>query len=499
MNGEYSAAQAAIQREWEKRNTEESPESWAVYEDGEELDAEEALLEEQRQLKQEQEQQRLEQQGEEEKGESETKEQSAGGSDQTTTTTTTTIAASSSIGAPRKKNPRSALRKLYASRKEGNADHASSAFRKRVVSATLTVSLKKQTFDVDNSLDAELIHSNHLPAAFAGAGGITRPQVRSPQEEAEESGQLPAISPRAKVGMRVLSSRATVPASAVTAWGLPSEVPVIGSDKEGIYLPNSTDFHSLDTSTSLTSVPMCPMTQAVGQWQERYWEQLSSVKKAQQDYQSDLEGENKFIGGLSGHLHSAEPPELDEDDLDQLTLLGMRRDVSQVSELELKVEGLTSTTFLRHHRHVKSLNLNVNRLTSLAGLQYLHNIEVLQVRDNALIDISALASIAKLTDVSLDLNHLSDLSALCHHHGLQKLTVRDNQLTTLESFHGINFPDLTRLELYQNELTSVPEHSLRGLTSLTHLDLGRNKLQYISGAALSQYVHLEPWYYHRMT
>ena len=69
--------------------------------------------------------------------------------------------------------------------------------------------------------------------------------------------------------------------------------------------------------------------------------------------------------------------------------------------------------------------------------------------------------------------------------------MRDNQLTTLETFHGCNFPKLTRLELYQNELTSVPEHSLCGLVSLTHLDLGRNKLVFVSGAALSQCVHLE--------
>lgn len=479
--GLFLSAQTAIREDWQRRNTEESPEAWAVYEDGEELDAAAEEMRERLQLEQEQQEQQRE---------SEALEPGGGAVEGLAQDAGQAVPQHSDGGgsgrgsAPLKKNPRSALRELYAKRRDGSPDDEGVAFRKKAVSAALAASQKKQEFEVDTLLDAELIHSN-LPAVF-GQGGATRPHVRSPQEEAEVSGLdrgQAVISPRAKVGMRILSARA--PVSAPTAWGLPSDAVILGSDKEIPSIPRPTDFSRVQTG------PVCPLAQAIGQWQETYWGQLALVKQAQVDYKADLDRESSFGGGLNGNLPAGEPPELDDDDLDQLASLGVKRDVSHVEALELKVEGLTTTTFLRHHRFVKNLNLNVNRLTTLAGLQYLPNVEVLQVRDNALTDISALACTTKLVDVSLDLNHLSDISALCHHHSLNKLTVRDNQLSTLDSFHGCNFPELSRLELYQNELQSVPEHSLRGLRSLTHLDLGRNKLRHISGAALSQCVHLE--------
>ena len=51
---------------------------------------------------------------------------------------------------------------------------------------------------------------------------------------------------------------------------------------------------------------------------------------------------------------------LEEEELDQLSSLGVKRDISLVESVELKVEGLTTIAFLRSHRHVKNLNLNVN-------------------------------------------------------------------------------------------------------------------------------------------
>ena len=492
----FLVAQAAIREEWLKRNTEEPPEKWAVYEDGEELDPAEELLQEQLQLQQEEQeeqkereerQRQEEQHGQEQKdtasggGEVKAGEEGAHDAEQTAPQIIGEGTRSSLNGSAKlKKNPRSALRELYETKKGGKFDHEGDAFRKKVVSVALSASQKRQAFDVDDCLDAELIHSN-LPGAYT-QGGATRPQVRSPQEEAEnrglDRGQVPK-SPRAKVGMRVLSSRAPVTAS--IAWGLPRDAVIICSDKDSLSLS------SLAGSSRVRTRVSCPLTQALGQWQVNYRKQMHVVERAQQEYQADLKGETNFAGGLS----RGEPPVLEEEELDQLSSLGVKRDISLVESVELKVEGLTTIAFLRSHRHVKNLNLNVNRLKTLDGLQYLPSVEVLQVRDNALTDISALASTAKLVDVSLDLNSLSDISALCHHHSLSKLTVRDNQLTTLETFHGCNFPKLTRLELYQNELTSVPEHSLCGLVSLTHLDLGRNKLQFVSGAALSQCVHLE--------
>jgi len=164
--------------------------------------------------------------------------------------------------------------------------------------------------------------------------------------------------------------------------------------------------------------------------------------------------------------------------------LGLRGDPSNIANLELGVEALKSATFLQRFVNLKRLQLNVNKLISLDGLQPLDKLEDLQVKDNSLADISALKKCYALKALHLDANQLTSISALKGLNELTTLSVNANKLTTLQSLTRCH--KLQKLLLYQNQINGISVDSLKHLSSLTHLDLGRNKLEHISGEALSQ-------------
>ena len=364
-----------------------------------------------------------------------------------------------------------------------------------------------------------------------------------PEQQLEQA--MP-ISPRAKVGMRVVSARnvstpARDPSGRYGSGATLSELELISEPLCPQPEADDGSFHFSRTSAVtntkhglLKSERLCPVFAALRCWQksQRNLGKSSSTHSANKltllesdrdvDQErieienimlhagfensqlehdgDDEEGENNCAGKTSTRREDegsdaegesdavAAPAAATAEDIEAhdeiLENLGLRGNPSNIANLELGVEALKSTAFLQRFVNVKKLLLNVNKLSSLDGLQPLNKLEDLQVKDNALVDITALKKSKALKVLHLDANQLTNISALKGLNELTTLSVNANKLTSLQSLTRCH--KLQKLLLYHNQISDISVDSLKYLRSLTHLDLGRNKLEHISGEALSQ-------------
>jgi Leucine-rich repeat (LRR) protein len=532
--GYFEGEQGKIAASWAERNRETRPEDWAVFEDGDSIDeeAEEAAAkaagagelppdydsdtndknDERDERKEEKKVRFIE--GSEEKQDVESVRAKSPASPLTVTSTSPSSSSTSSGGdvvkpmpMPRSRALRIGLREAMLRAHPAAAAVATVHFRQSVLSSCLGKAAKPVCFrpaGVQLAGSVQTLPFSSSSTISAGSDGSSpQQQLRSsppPQEP------VPVQSPR--VGMRLVPSRGGYPPAAPSnnnsaggaGGGSLEDVP----DKAAVFsqkLPSAgVDLwatNSTATSTAavkgsaLNDPPKCALSHALCEFKAWHSKVRGMIEDARRRYEEDRGMEQKFGGDKALLLAAETAPDLTDEEQRDLQALDVTRDPSKVTTLELKVEGLNSASFLRIYPNITTLVLNVNRLRSLEGLQYMSGLQHLSAKDNQLTDISALAGTSGLKSVSLDDNQLVDLSALGDHRGLQRLTVNNNALQTLHSLAGANFPRLQRLEAYQNRLTNVPEGALRGLISLTYLDLGRNKLEWISGDALSQCVHLQ--------
>ena len=134
---------------------------------------------------------------------------------------------------------------------------------------------------------------------------------------------------------------------------------------------------------------------------------------------------------------------------------------------------------------IQQLNLTYDGITDLTGLEYATNLGIIDLTGNAISDISALAKLPKLQDVSLRMNKatvLPDLTPLTSTPIKSLNLVADDYGLVPEKLAALNqMTTLTSLEMQNTKVTSVPE--LGNLHQLRELGLAGNKLTDVSALA----------------
>ena len=134
---------------------------------------------------------------------------------------------------------------------------------------------------------------------------------------------------------------------------------------------------------------------------------------------------------------------------------------------------------------IQQLNLTYDGITDLTGLEYATNLSIIDLTGNAISDISALANLPKLQDVSLRMNKatvLPDLTPLTSTPIKSLNLVADDYGLVPEKLAALNqMTTLTSLEMQNTKVTSVPE--LGNLHQLRELGLAGNKLTDVSALA----------------
>jgi len=121
---------------------------------------------------------------------------------------------------------------------------------------------------------------------------------------------------------------------------------------------------------------------------------------------------------------------------------------------------------------VTVLNLDLNQLTEIPkGLEKLTQLTELSLYDNQLTSVKGLEKLTQLTWLSLERNQLTDVKGLEKLTQLTYLGLENNQLTNVKGLE--NLTQLKGLYLQNNQLTEIPK-GLEKLTQLTYLDLDDN-------------------------
>ena len=140
--------------------------------------------------------------------------------------------------------------------------------------------------------------------------------------------------------------------------------------------------------------------------------------------------------------------------------------ISDISPLA----GLTNLT---------DLSLERNEISDISPLAGLTNLTVLDLERNSISDISPLARLTNLTELYLSYNSISDISPLS---GLTNLTVLELIRSSISDISPLaNLTNLTALDLDTNPISDISP--LTNLTNLTALDLDTNPIFDISPLA----------------
>jgi Leucine-rich repeat (LRR) protein len=342
----------------------------------------------------------------------------------------------------------------------------------RTAIANSVISLR---FREDGISMATSMLQKHVPVAF-----VTQPG----QRKASEGGSNVPMSPRAKIGMRVMTSRASVgsgsgPEGDDAGVDNVALIPSDPVDRRLLLLdPSHTQPMEKLEKPVTTSSTLCPLSRALNQWHQLWVERAESMPAY---------GDTTSTTGLS--LDAGEDLLFEEDteaaDADIRNRLGLRAEESKrILNLELNVEELPTASFLKPFTCLKRLHLNVNSLKHLDGLQALTSLVELSIKDNGLVSIAPLVALYSLKILHVDNNNLTDIEAVASMNQLEHLSANTNSITRVPELKGCM--RLRRLELYHNNISEVHMAAFRGLTDLTHLDLGRNCLSYIDGSTLNE-------------
>ncbi len=120
--------------------------------------------------------------------------------------------------------------------------------------------------------------------------------------------------------------------------------------------------------------------------------------------------------------------------------------------------------------------LNSNSVSNLSPLAELTNLTELSVRNNNISDISPLAGLANLTRLVADNNNITDISAVVGLTNLTYLNLGGNNITDISPVAGLT--NLTNLALANNGITDIS--AVVELTHLTELHLGWNQISDLS-------------------
>ena len=375
---------------------------------------------------------------------------------------------------------------IYSKEKESDSLQLNQHWKSLARAAVVNSTIDHVDFSAHHTDVASVVLQKNISFAF----------VSQPENHQE---QTQILSPRARVGMRVVSSRNS---TGVSNGNFTDNNIILSED-----LRNNAA--AVENNNQLDTKTFCPLNASLSSWKENReyaTSKLSTMPIEEADYSSaekagiDMQRLDALIADTnttkdskkikSNNNANDDDGADDENDDDYyekheklLEQLGLRGNPSNVTFLELGVEGLHTSAFLIKFCNLRKLQLNVNRLCTLDGLRKMKKLEELSVKDNALINIEALKHTKKIKKLHLDANKLTNLDPLQSLPELSILSASTNNLTEMPEL--IECHKLQKLELYHNQISEVSEKSLQDMKSLMHLDLGRNKLEYISGDALS--------------
>ena len=174
---------------------------------------------------------------------------------------------------------------------------------------------------------------------------------------------------------------------------------------------------------------------------------------------------------------------------------------TQITELTVDNNGLTSTANLSGMKGLTFLSACNNQLTKVEGLEKLEKLTTVVLIGNKVEDLSGLKKVKTLTELSLANNELTSLMVLNGMTGLKKLDISNNKmsslsgissLTSLETLMAVNcglsdiaalskLTGLDSIDLSGNKVGDFSALRQTGVTTLTAVDCNIKSLSTISG------------------
>ncbi|MCM1025120.1 MAG: leucine-rich repeat domain-containing protein [Roseburia sp.] len=148
----------------------------------------------------------------------------------------------------------------------------------------------------------------------------------------------------------------------------------------------------------------------------------------------------------------------------------MLSDVWEMRTLSLSSSGISDVSALAELQNLTEVTLFGNQISDVTPLNGLTNLTWIDLGRNQISDISGLSSLTNLTWLNLNNNEISDVSGLSSLTNLTWLNLNGNRIADVSGLSSL--VNLTGLTLWGNQISDVTP--LSGLRNLTWLELGGN-------------------------
>jgi hypothetical protein len=155
-------------------------------------------------------------------------------------------------------------------------------------------------------------------------------------------------------------------------------------------------------------------------------------------------------------------------------------DLQTITQLDGHYRGIIDLTGLEYCTNLTWLNLDSNQIADITPLANLTALTELSLGFNLQItDITPLSNLTALTYLFLDFNYIADITPLANLTALTYLALMFNKITDITPLS--NLTALTKLDLYSNQITDIqPLVDNPGIGSGDYVSLYNNPLSYIS-------------------
>ncbi|KAF8313957.1 uncharacterized protein EI90DRAFT_2948931 [Cantharellus anzutake] len=183
-------------------------------------------------------------------------------------------------------------------------------------------------------------------------------------------------------------------------------------------------------------------------------------------------------------VHPYEPhwehlPQIDLSNLKIESITKMKDFLPSLVSLDLHNNQISYLTGIPSN--VRQLRVSDNLLTSVTVYSHLRNLESLDISNNSIDSLSQLEFLPLLRDLHADGNSISTIDGLQHASALTKLSLQRNKLTQL-NLRTCDWSRLEHLDLSYNRLTAVS--GVTTLTGLVSLNLDHNLLDSLSCSSI---------------
>lgn len=147
--------------------------------------------------------------------------------------------------------------------------------------------------------------------------------------------------------------------------------------------------------------------------------------------------------------------------------------LSQLEELQIQGNDLTSLKGVESLQHLTSLSVPYNRIKSLKPIKNLTNLQYLMVELNQLKSLEGIENLTNLVSLNAGWNQITNVKPLARLKNLSYLGLQDNKLKSLKGIEKLT--NLSGLDVRGNKLTAVSE--IKRLKNLEELNISYNKIK----------------------